>query len=409
MDKEQAERYKQERTEPADETALDAASHRIQTNYADLVSSGPSHPDIDQIFKDIARIDRMGRATVPEAEKVWRALGKNSRVSQALTNAIERHDLSGDNEEVLELTRVAHLMGKTFNRPWETFLLNIGLGERFHIENKAAANFAYRQRFERNKAELEAKRRAAAAGAGGSGATGSAGTGRRRSSTTGAGGSARASGSGTGPSTGPSAGPSRGPSTTASTGPSRPTGWIIESQVGKSPEWVSAWDDTNTRWDALKAQAGFPTEATLTDTLKRFELAIDLIKGDILRSATLSRAVRLRARAQLEYLIPKIWSTPDNVTDFLDKYRPTPDTAVTLRQLSRTAKVLFLDKSEWQKTVPPTEDNKKLFTRLFRAYSGVYHPNNIGAFPDTNANLKDYIDLISKRVNDEYSVLKKLR
>lgn len=360
------ERYKQEQFLPADQTALDTA-------YQNIKDSSENRVNFPNIFDGIALFDRMGRTIdpdAPEVNKTFKTLGRDPEITQALFDEIQTAHQGGDDERVMVLIRVSHLMGHTED-PLIIKASNL-LPPLYHPLRTLAGILGqngggkekmdeYDRLFEEHKLQLEAKRAAAAAGA------------RTRARA-----GARA---GTGSRTAPS------------------PDWAPENTAGKSTEWSAAIQYVEAKWRIISQ--GLPTDGSPNSTFKRFNTAFGLLHQEILgQNPPSNRSIQ----AMIEFFVPKIWMKPDHVGKFFTsraaKQQTNPQTTADFDEFTQA---LFIPAALRTRTNPLTKVQKAELRRIYRQYSLALHEDKTKSNPDTNQDLKDYMETLFKAVTSTWA------
>jgi len=356
------ERYRFNPTIPADEAVLKSTADSLRTNV-----ESPT-PDYLEVTKVITVFDDMERATKLAGLSQWRKIGRVPDMATTFDTTLKGKDTADDNEEVLRLVRVGHLLGYT--HPFVSSLMDGILQRRTPPHGYYDQEAEFDRLFEEHKRRLEAKR-AAAAGAGAGG--------RRRTT----------AGAGTGPR----------------------TSWGPENTTGKSPEWMGAWNDIDIKWKA----AGLVTGRTSPETNTRFDAGMEFLHDDISAHLTSSVSIEgLRIRAMTEYLIPRIWTEPTVNTppqNALETFfrRATFGRSAAERDTKeeQLARRIFLPVGI--RTLPNlSRDQRTLVRRIHGCFAYAYHPDRKTSIPDIDPDLVDYVDIIFKRMNSAWDKISSL-
>lgn len=354
------EKYRLNTPISADETILQNASDRLRANVESPV------PDYLALTQEITLFDEMDRATKPASLDTWRKIGRSPDMAGALELSLINNVTADQNEEVLRLVRVGHLLGYTGEFPRLQKLVNnlssthpfvAGLiGRVAGVLHQQTPHDYYAQGaefdrvFDEHKRRLEAKRTAR-------GTTRGATGGRARSTT---------------------------------------TGWGAEDISGKSPEWVEAWNEVDLKWQA----AGLPTERTVPATNTRFDRGMEFLHDDIAAHMTIQVGREgLRIRAMTEYLIPRIWTEPGLVEPFFKRAtsgRSAPERAAKEEQLARR---IFLPGGIRDLPKLTTPNQIALVKKIHSSLAFALHPDRKTSVPDIDLNLVDYVDIFYKQVN----------
>lgn len=194
-------------------------------------------------------------------------------------------------------------------------------------------------------------------------------------------------GAGTGPSTGPSTGPATGPAT----GPSRMT-WDPEDLTDKTATWKHAWTIAEARWTA--AAGSLSTADTPVATLARFRAAMTLLQESILGTAP--HIPGANRQAMIDYMLTRIWATPDHMRRFLTRPNLTAITsgnrnaanqpqAIDLQDLSIIAKAFFISPSLATVAIPNAAQRGEL-RKIYRNLATTLHPDKNKHLPTPDSN-----------------------
>lgn len=348
------ERYRQEQTTPLDQLTLTYAGERLQRN----IENGGHY---SEIYDDIALFDRMGRATsTPEPLRTFRVIGQMEDISSNLFQEIEIARRAGNDERVMVLIRVSHLMGHTEDPALIRAANLINLPPKYHPLRRLARFLGqrplgtvrrnlYDQIFEEHKVLLEQKRQAAA----------SAARNASRASTQ--------------------------------------ADWNAENITGKSIAWEATRRNIEGKWQTAKS--GLPVDGSPRSTLTRFEIAFALLHREILQHHPKGYDLQ----AMIEFLIPEIWAKPNHFDKFISSWRlAIPANVSTVANLDEKTLALFIPEDIKNSTSTLTKAQKGTIRRLQRQYALALHGDRTRANPDANPDLKDQLEEFFKVMNNSW-------
>lgn len=388
------ERFKQEVNLAPDQDVLRALAEDNRDQFQaltvaeDIGNIAEASNRAKTIFSNIIKIDQMGRAFERGPVKVYRVMGQDTVMRGTLLQEITDQDAAGNNEQVMQLLRVGHILDYTED-PW---YIRVTQTVANYVEEKikdpAVLRFkqwidqqAHGQQtdavwgpiFDKNKADLDAKRAAAAAGTGG-------GT--------------------TGPGTGAPLSPD----------------WLPEDVTTKSPEWVTIRQAFEAAWDGaaalyLTTHNGdpLPDDPTFYSTLDRFTFGFNLVQREILSSPIPSgKAVQ----NMIEYITTKIWLQPSAFPDFFDQCKLEPptqrnDDPHSVADLDDLAAALLIRENIRKQTDPLNASRQGEITRIYRRLTMGTHPDRtkIMANPDANPVMHANLEELFKLIDDRYKII----
>lgn len=371
------ERYRSAPPLPPDKAALDAAYKSVQDGYYGRATFA-------SIFAGIEVIDKMGQSN--RFTGSFRYLGEQPYIRRALSEEIDRAKLAGDDERVMTLIRVSHVMGHTEDpshvkaaRLLDKASNLLDVPPAFN-PLKGLANLLgqnptgtlkrdeYDLLFEKHKRELEAKQAAAAAAA----AASAAGAGSR----------------------------------------ARLTEWPRINTVGKRTEWTTTVAKVEADWQ--RVGGSLSTHYSPTPTKIRLSKAMQLVQEAIRVSTQSITNQAPGIQAMIEFLIPKIWSTPPDGLDLYEyaetffKRNPQPSGVLFVGGFDDVTKALFIPEDLRDRATPLTALQKALIKKIHRRYAFALHSDKTKHNPDTSKELVDFVDILLKEVNMRWNKLEPL-
>lgn len=376
MNSEQEKRYKQQNMQPVNQVLLQHAAEAISVDFTSLrtfQTAGnlfAAQERARAIFGSIALIDRMGRATGGEVEVGNRIMGENDIVRATLEEEIQNSDAVGDNERVLELIRVGHLLGYTDTEPKGVQRIFAaldgvipGVTARLYQSfpnlqppvPQASKDPEYILLFNKHTQELAAKR--AAAGA------------------------------------------------TAGTGAPGSPDWLPEDITGKGAAWMEAVHDIEAGWNAIIPPP--PDDISPASEFIRLTEGFNLLHREVALQSVIGTAGP-RLQAMIENLIPRIWLTPQYFEEFFrDEWRPgNPADPNSVAELDDITQAVLIPEAYRGLTTPLNDNGKRGIQKIWRYYLFALHQDKTAANPDTNKNLDNQRMALIKAINVAWPPIK---
>lgn len=357
---------------PPDRTALDAAILGMRDAYHKKV-------DLGRIVDAVLLFDRMGQMR-QHADTV-RFLGENPQIRAYVFGQIDTARAAGDDERVMKLIRVSHLMDHTK----DSLLVKAGgfldIPPRFNpllrlaqllgqTENGTARRQNYDLWFDEHKTAWEAKQAAAAASA-----------------------------------SAPGAGPRV-----------RLTEWPPINTTGKSPEWTATMAKVEADWQ--RVGSGLLDDPGSAATLSRLKTAMGLLHETIRFSRQRPDEQAAEIQTMIEFLIPKIWNKapvvnnkPLSLNEYMETFfrsQTQPSSASNVTDLDGVTQALFIHEDIRDRTDPLTTLQKRLIRKFYRQYGFSLHPDKTNRNPDTTIEVGDFVEILFKEINGRWALVNSL-
>lgn len=332
-------------------SAGDAIKRHFESGLIDLRSgnaaSAANHAET--LIDNVLIYDRMERTRIRFVQKDLRKLGEAEFIHETHRRVLAAADTSNNSTRVLELIRVGHLFGYDEAR------------KRAQKAEAEATALYYRSLWEHHSQLWQAAQTARTPGAGVAG--------------------------GTGP-----AAPEDEPEDK----------WQLEPEDGKSDEYKAAKNLIRQEYDRISRQRlliNADSDPGASETLKRYEAAMDVFHPLILKPETEIQAIR----AMLDYLMPEIWSKPSIVGIWMRRQFPqgrvVPSTFLDVRI---AVKYTFAPKELREKTSFTRAESTNI-RRIKNKLAQGLHSDTREADPDADKSLSKPMLEWTKAVNIGYS------
>lgn len=331
-----------------DEAQLAIALQGVQESYEKMAGNDPAW-DAKTILEGIYQIDTMGRATIGNLPKVWRAIGKAPEIVNAVETRLDNFDSADLSEDALRTIRVAHLLGYTKERRLATLWSKFG-----RTTAVPTSTERYVELYEKHFGIIDKKRQEEEAKIQAEQAKVAKQKDREQRLTE--------------------------------------TAWRpAETNTGKTPEWLTIQREARQKWTDLLAANKITNGTSFAADLIRFQALMDLLHEEIAQTGKTTVDITKRCRAIAEALYQNVWGAPDQVEEFfndIDQISYTSPTQ-TVSDLSPIARAFYIRANMRNSNASLTDvDTKKQIKRTFNLLSQVFHPDRNN--PDTNPDLSEY-------------------